>query len=464
MYGTYLLGAPQLVINDPEIMKQFFIKDFHTFADRIGENGRKMFSASDGTDRIWAQQLSMAEAEPWKDIRSTFSPIFTSGKLKAMVPLINHVRDKLMEEVGEKVEADEEFELKELLGKFSMDSIASCAFGVDAKSFECKKTESPFVKNASSIFKRDITDIFRFSLFIIPFGTWIMKWFKIQIFKPKQTEYFLNIIKATLEQRTKSKERRNDLVDLMIDAMKDINMQETAEDEPEDQYEKDAKMEHKGKKSFNEITLVATAMTLMVAGYDTTGQTMSYICFELARNPKIQRRLQDEIDQAFADNDGEFPDYNTVLNLTYLDMVFMEALRLYPAVAILQRAATEDFKIPNTNLTIKKGEEIAFNIGGMHNDPEHFPNPEEFNPEHFSKEGKARRHPYSFAGFGHGPRNCLGMRFAMLEAKIALVAMLSKYDFVPSAGTIKGKVVFNPQSAFGAPKDGLHIKMKERAY
>ena len=460
LYGTYLTIIPQIVIKDPELMKHIFVKDFHLFVDRIGPDARKFLFAGEGADKIWAQQLSLAGADTWKDIRSTFSPIFTSGKLKAMVPLIENIQNKLMKALDLESKLNQEFDLKEIMSKFSMDSIASCVFGVDAESFS--DIETPFVKNAKSCFRKTIGDIFRLGIMMIPFGMYLRKWFQIEIFKPKETHFFISVIKATLEQRNQSKERRNDLIDMMIDAMKNVQVEEEQKMESVTQYEKDTMLNHKGKRSYDELTLIATAMTLLVAGYDTTGQTMSYFCFEVARNPSIQRRLQDEIDEAMAENDGKLPGYNTLLNLPYLDMVFMETLRLYPAIGAITRAALDEYTIPGTNIHLKKGNEICMNVAGMHSDPKYYPNPGQFNPEHFSKDNKAKRHGYTFAGFGFGPRNCLGMRFAVLEAKMAIVALLSKYDLVCSENTIMGKVELDPASQFGGPKTPLYVKIRER--
>jgi cytochrome P450 len=89
--------------------------------------------------------------EEWKDMRSMFSPIFTSGKMKSMMTFIHDVSDQLIKAIDVEVDAGNEIELKKLFGKFSMDSIASCAFGVNASSF--KDDSTVFVKNAKEIFR-----------------------------------------------------------------------------------------------------------------------------------------------------------------------------------------------------------------------------------------------------------------------------------------------------------------------
>ena len=90
--------------------------------------------------QIWRSQLGATTGDDWKDVRSTFTPIFTSGKMKGMMKFLEHVSSNLVEEMKAKAQSGDEFELKEIFGKFSLDSLASSAFGVDAESFTNKKS------------------------------------------------------------------------------------------------------------------------------------------------------------------------------------------------------------------------------------------------------------------------------------------------------------------------------------
>ena len=85
--------------------------------------------------------------DEWKDIRSTFSPIFTSGKMKAMMVFIEETSRRLTEEFQKHAIAGDEFELKDVFGKFSMDTLASCAFGVDAQSFSSSGNNLHLINN-----------------------------------------------------------------------------------------------------------------------------------------------------------------------------------------------------------------------------------------------------------------------------------------------------------------------------
>lgn len=85
-------------------------------------------------------------------------------------------------------------------------------------------------------------------------------------------------------------------------------------------------------------------------------------------------------------------------------------MRLHPPVFILLRKATEDYIIPDTNMKIDKGTQVLISNYGIQMDPQFFPNPERFDPDRFSKENTAKRHPFAFLPFGEGPRLCIGLR------------------------------------------------------
>ncbi len=156
----------------------------------------------------------------------------------------------------------------------------------------------------------------------------------------------------------------------------------------------------RGKKSkkVDAETLASTALIMLVAGYDTTAQTMSYLAYTLAMNPDIQERLYEEVSEAFRKNDGKMPSYNELQDLEYLDMVIHETLRYYPALGMVTRVVTEECELPGyPEIKLKKDVEVHFNAAGIHKDPDYYPNPEVFDPERFSKEEKAKRHPYEEA-------------------------------------------------------------------
>jgi len=461
VHGWFLFGKPALSINDVEMLKHLEVKDFNHFMDRNESNASKLFGSGGDLDKLWGLQMSNLSGDHWKDIRSTFTPIFTSGKMKGMVKLIHEITEGLVMEIGQKAKLGEEFNLKDTFGKFSLDALATSAFGVDAQSFTNSK--SVFVKYASTIFVNTFMEnLLNFSKFI-PGVSWIYEMFNISIFKPTQTKYLRDVILNVLKVRKESGERRNDLIDLMLDCIEneqkvDINFNE----DDQSQYDIDMKLVHDRKsKKNNRDRNCSKAIIFLVAGYDTTGMTLSFLAYAMSKNPDIQERLQEEVDQAFEDNDGTMPDYQTIQNLPFLDMVIHETLRYFNPIGLMTRTCTEDYTLPGTDIVVKKNDLLTFSTLGIHRDPEHYSHPDIFYPEHFSKEEKSARHPYAFQAFGQGPRACIGMRFALLEAKIAVLEVWRRFSFMGGNKTLE-PLVLDPTSQLGWVKGGLWSGVKER--
>ena len=147
------------------------------------------------------------------------------------------------------------------------------------------------------------------------------------------------------------------------------------------------------KGEFDELVIVATAVILLVAGYDTTGSTMSCVCYHIAKNPEVQERLREEIEEVCGDDLSQDITYDNLHDMTYLDQVICETLRFHSPVGINQRNAHKDYKIPGHDLVVKKDTQVWINVVGVHMDPKHYPNPHVWNPDHFTKEAKTKRHP-----------------------------------------------------------------------
>lgn len=88
----------------------------------------------------------------------------------------------------------------------------------------------------------------------------------------------------------------------------------------------------------------------------------------------------------------------------------------------------ENYKVEGTDVVIEKGTQVFIPTLGYHNDENIFPDPEKFDPDRFSPENSRGRHPYAFLPFGEGPRNCIGMRFALVQVKVGLASLLSKFS------------------------------------
>lgn len=126
----------------------------------------------------------------------------------------------------------------------------------------------------------------------------------------------------------------------------------------------------------------------------------------------------------------------------------------------LIRIASKDYLIPDSNLTIEKDTLIFIPVYGIHYNADIYPQPEKFDPERFNEEQKKERHPMAHIPFGEGPRNCIGLRFGLMQTKVGLINLLTNFKFSPSARTTI-PMEFLPRSPLLCPIDDMWLKVEK---
>ena len=177
----------------------------------------------------------------------------------------------------------------------------------------------------------------------------------------------------------------------------------------------------------------------------------------MATNPDVQDRLIREIDE-LVESRGDKSLYDAVQSAGYIDQVISEVLRLSgPAFSLLRECAEET---TIKGVRFPKGIDVNIPSYVLHRDPELWENPLEFNPEHFSPEAKEKRNPYSYLPFGIGPRQCMGMRLALLEIKKGLLKIMQRFKFERAPETVA--TLEHRAVVLMAPKDTIYVKIKAR--
>lgn len=120
-----------------------------------------------------------------------------------------------------------------------------------------------------------------------------------------------------------------------------------------------------------------------VAGFETSSSTMNFCMYELSKNPDIQKKVHDEIDQVLVSGEANDLTYDDLASMKYLDWCVDEALRKYPIVPILNRESSRNHTFAGTNMKIEKGTAVVIPVLGIQRDPEIYDNPMEFRPERF---------------------------------------------------------------------------------
>lgn len=137
-----------------------------------------------------------------------------------------------------------------------------------------------------------------------------------------------------------------------------------------------------------------------------------------------------------------------------------ESLRKYTPIGSLVRVVTKDYECPEARMVFREGMAILIPAHGIHHDPEIYEQPEQFMPERFSAEAVKKRPSCSFLPFGDGPRNCIAMRFGMLQTRIGLVVLLKRFRFATCDRTPPMPMQFCPKKTILSPVDGVWLNIQ----
>lgn len=443
VYGLYTTLGPTLVIGDLDMVKEILVKQFQHFPDRTKTSGMNF--------KPWKDGLTQITGDHWKHVRSTLSPTFSSGKMKRMMPGIQQVSLVLKDYLKDKATQGEMIELKELCGRFSMDVIGAVAFGMDVSSIQ--NPEHDFVKQAKSIMNPSkvqlLLAVFLPKLMIILARLGIVGSLK------KAQDFFVHITDRALKDRQTDmqSQKYHDFLQLLVESETEGDSKGAVDSEIN--HESDLLTSDKWtRKGLTKDEMVANALLFLLAGFETVSTTLSFSLFCLAHNPECLKQAQKEVDSILGKS---VVTYETANSLTYLEMCINEAMRLYPAGFVLSRVAVDEVEIKGVKFTKDMG--VLIPVCVMHKDPEVWSEPDKFDPMRFTAEERARRHPMSYMPFGMGPRNCIGMRLAQLEVRMALASILQHFTPVPCE-----KTVYPPKLTKFQMKsvDGLWLKLEKR--
>jgi cytochrome P450 family 6 len=180
--------------------------------------------------------------------------------------------------------------------------------------------------------------------------------------------------------------------------------------------------------------ITAQALVFFVAGFETSSTTLSYAMLEMARLPSVQKKARKNIKDVLARHNGTL-NYQALQEMHYLDwiidgvpvpqsnstrdvfnlIILLEALRMYPALPLLNRTTTKKYTISGTSITLEKGTAIVIPIRALQNDPQFFEKPKVFNPDRFADAEKTRSNQFNYMPFGEGPRQCIGKRANLMK-------------------------------------------------
>ncbi|XP_017082821.1 probable cytochrome P450 6a18 [Drosophila eugracilis] len=431
--GFYLFQKPAAFVIDLELAKLILIKNFSNFSDKGLFYNEK--------DDPMSAHLFNLDGPQWRLLRNKLSSTFTSGKMKFMYPTVVSVAEEFMAVMHEKVLENSVVDVRDLVARFTVDVIGTCAFGLECNSLRDEKAE--------------FLHFGRRALLELRYGHLVSglmrsypnlaRFLGLSRYPDQIQNFYHRIVTETVTTRERENIKRNDFLDMLINL----------------KNQKEITLENgevvKGL-TMNEI--IAQSFVFFIAGFDTSSSTMGFALYELAKNPHIQDKVRAELEEVLEKHDQKFT-YECTQDLKYLNQVISETLRLYTIIPNVDRVAAKRFVVPgNPKFVIEAGQSVIIPSTAIHHDPSIYPEPYEFRPERFSPEESAKRSSVAWLPFGEGPRNCIGLRFGQMQARIGLALLIKNFKFSTCPETAD-PLSFDPNSSILLGlKCGIHLKLE----
>eukprot|EP01124_Arcella_intermedia_P007670 TRINITY_DN14735_c0_g1_i1.p1 TRINITY_DN14735_c0_g1~~TRINITY_DN14735_c0_g1_i1.p1 ORF type:complete len:482 (+),score=95.71 TRINITY_DN14735_c0_g1_i1:41-1486(+) len=340
----------------------------------------------------FAQNLVFTNGDTWKAQRRAVSGGFIHEAIQSYYPTFNQLITKFLSILSALPQGD--VDMGPYLTKFTLDLLGKSIFHYDFNNMT--SDHNPHYKAYQETVKGDPTRLLYFLSF----------YEKLPLPGTKR------LLQATLTLKQ--------LFDELIEDHKSQG------DLHRDVLDKLLRAQQEGG-GLSEVELYSNLWILFVAGHETTAMSLSWAVVELAARQDIQEKLY----QVVMDHYPTEPTFQSILDPpAYLDGFIKENLRVHPPLPILpSRKASKDLHLAGQ--FVPSGTLIGLDIHGIHHNPNHWTNPEQFDPDRFLPERRKGQHKFAYLPFSMGPRQCLGKEFSEIEQCLLLVRLLREFKILP---------------------------------
>ncbi|CDH59519.1 cytochrome p450 [Lichtheimia corymbifera JMRC:FSU:9682] len=419
----------------PEAAKRFLLKsDIFPKADMISERGNTLFGKF-----VFNRNIVMLNGDDWKAQRKVANPAFH----RAMpVELFGRLTQKTLKKMEEEMDGGT-LNFHDITERYTLEVIGLAGFEFEFGAIENPKSE--WVDRYQRLIEATFNPWFiafpnldmRYR-FLFPSRKRLHR--EMDAFLDKMSQVITHKRELLNHQKTTVPESERDILTLMIEAEKN------------------------GEGSMTNEELQNNLLVFFIAGHDTTSLALSYAAYYLAVNPDVQRKAREEAIRVLGDAPEDvMPTVEQTRQLTYINMVIKETLRMSPPLATIPvREASEDTELCGT--FIPKGTRTFLDIYEIQHNPTVWKDPETFKPERFKPGGEAEElagSGMSWLPFSNGSRQCIGLNFSLVEQRVFLPMLLRKYEWHLPEDSIHKERIQTMGLAVIKPKD-LKLTFKKR--
>ncbi|HVB34799.1 MAG TPA: cytochrome P450 [Patescibacteria group bacterium] len=401
------LRTPVCLVSRPDLIESILVTGDRNFTKSRDYRAMR---------RVMGDGLLTSEGELWKRQRRLMQPAFHRERIESYAAIMTGYAERMLASWKD----GEQRDVHEDMMRLTLEIAAQALFGVEIS------RDAQGVGLAVGIFVREFIGMASLA-FVLPESIPVPGSGKLRRALRRLDE----IIYTMIDERRAGADRPGDLLDMLIHA----------EDE-------------QGRR-MSDRQIRDEAVTLLLAGHETTALALSWTWLLLARHPEIAARLREELDRVLG---GRAPAPGDLPRLRYAEMVIQESMRLYPPAWGIGRQAIGPFEIGGYRLPA--GTNVLLCQWIVHRDPRFFPDPERFDPERWRgdpvRSGELPR--FAYFPFGGGPRVCIGAAFAMMEAVLLLASIASKFQMA----LVPGHAVQMLPSITLRPKHGIRVRLARR--
>ncbi len=376
--------APDIayLINHPEFVRHILVEN--------NRNYSKDTYSIQVFKKVVGNGLVTSEGETWRQQRRMLQPAFSHARLRTLDTMIVKAAQAMLARWQRHYQASQAIDISREMASLTLTVTTQALFGIDLG--EEVNAIGEWVNQAAQQFEKPSRP-------------------KVQ----ESAQAVRAIVDRIIQERKQNFKDKGDLLSSMIAAHADA-----------------------GQSMLDDSQLADQVMTLLIAGYETTANALTWTWYLLSQNRPAAEQLRQVVTQSLH---GQPPSTAEVETIPYIRMVLDESLRLYPPAWMIGRRALGPDRLGSFD--VAPGTVIAICAYTLHRHPAFWDEPEAFDPQRFSDKPTRPIHKYAYIPFGAGPRQCIGNNFGLLEASLIIACVAQEFELRLAPG-----IEIQPQPLF----------------